>query len=82
MFHDVRPKARLAGASLEPHPGKNVVSCHLQMLRSGTPSRGQSPTNWPMCSACFFLVRRFGGKLWRLKYRIDGREKSWALVPG
>jgi hypothetical protein len=28
----------------------------------------------------FLLVQPSGGKLWRLKYRIEGREKSWALA--
>ena len=26
----------------------------------------------------FLLVQPTGGKLWRLKYRVDGKEKSWA----
>ena len=27
----------------------------------------------------FLLVERTGGKLWRMKYRIDGREKKLAI---
>jgi len=29
----------------------------------------------------FLLVQPSGGKLWRLKYRVDGREKKLAIGP-
>ncbi len=30
-------------------------------------------------SGLFLLVEKSGGKLWRMKYRVDGREKKLAI---
>ncbi|WP_260581343.1 tyrosine-type recombinase/integrase [Sphingopyxis sp. PET50] len=41
--------------------------------------RGAKPTKLADGGGMFLLVTPAGGKLWRLKYRIDGREKTLAI---
>lgn len=46
-------------------------------IRNAKP--GAKPTKLADGSGMFLLVTPAGGKLWRLKYRIDGREKLLAI---
>jgi hypothetical protein len=46
-------------------------------IRSAKP--GEKPIKLSDGKGMFLLVTPAGGKLWRLKYRLDGREKLLAM---
>ncbi|MCJ2187225.1 Arm DNA-binding domain-containing protein [Novosphingobium beihaiensis] len=48
-------------------------------IRNAKP--GPKPVKLADGGGMFLLVTPAGGKLWRLKYRIDGRENCWQSVP-
>ena len=62
-----------------PQNGGHEIVEHRIMALSDTAIRNAKPKEKPYkigdSLGLFLLVRPSGGKLWRLKYRIDGREK-------
>jgi hypothetical protein len=60
-------------------PGKACLHMALTDVAIRNAKPGAKPTKLADGSGMFLLVTPAGGKLWRLKYRIDGREKLLAI---
>jgi hypothetical protein len=49
------------------------------LRKSTAQNQVASHTNWPIAAACALLIAPSGAKLWRWRYRFDGKEKMMAL---
>ena len=59
--------------------GIEIVALTDVAVRNAKP--GPKPYKMGDSHGLFLLVQPSGGKLWRLKYRVDGREKKLAIGP-
>ncbi|MDF0544425.1 tyrosine-type recombinase/integrase [Sphingobium sp. H39-3-25] len=59
--------------------GIEIVALTDVAVRNAKP--GPKPYKMGDSHGLFLLVQPTGGKLWRLKYRVDGREKKLAIGP-
>ena len=58
---------------------ENTMALTDVAIRSAKPL--EKPYKMGDAGGLFLLVQPSGGKLWRLKYRLDGREKKLAIGP-
>lgn len=61
------------------HPGKAGIPVALTDVAIRSVKSAAKPIKFADGGGMFLLVILVGGKLWRLKYRVDGREKLLAL---
>lgn len=59
--------------------GIEIVALTDVVVRNAKP--GPKPYKMGDSHGLFLLVQPSGGKLWRLRYRVDGREKKLAIGP-
>lgn len=59
--------------------GIEIVALTDVAIRNAKP--GPKPYKMGDSHGLFLLVQPTGGKLWRFKYRVDGREKKLAIGP-
>lgn len=54
---------------------QEIPPCHSRNSRFVTPRSVPKIISWQMAKGLYLLVRPTGSRLWRMKYRFDGKEK-------